>query len=85
MTIRPISFYLIIKFGIYCSKRGCLLVSERTGSKLPPANKNNPQGHIIFQGRGPMCPPFAWQTKEAILLYFTPQKSLLFLRILNHF
>ena len=26
--------------------------------------------HIVFKGRSPLCPPFAWKSNESILFYF---------------
>ena len=77
MTIRPISFYLIIKFGIFCTVVNTAVpwYLRGTGS-MTPANKNNPQGHISFQGRGPTCSPLLGKVRKLSFSTSPPPKIL---------
>ena len=59
---------------LYCSKHSCPLVSEGDWFHDPSQQKQSSGTHKFSRQR-PDVFPFAWQSKEAILLYFTPPKD----------
>ena len=60
---------------LHCSKHGCLLVSEGDWFHYPSQQKQSSGTHNFSRQRSDVS-SFAWQSKEAILLYFTPPKIL---------
>ena len=62
------------QIGIFCAGVNTVVpwYLRGTGS-MTPANKNNPQGHIIFQGRGLMCPPLLGKVRKLAFSTLPPK------------